>query len=310
MHYGAAVAVQDDGKVLFALGNPELKTFFRSSSKPFQALPLVESDAHKKFGLTTEELALTCASHNGEPFHIDAAASILQKLGLDESSLQCGAHAPYNRNAAKALIQTGVKPSALHNNCSGKHSGMLASCLANGWDTKTYLDLNHPLQQKIFEHISNFSGVPKSEIATAIDGCSVPTFFLPLVSMARMFAMMGARREVCLNVLTSAMTAAPQMVAGTDEFDTRLMQAGKGNIVCKRGGAAITCVAVSDGRTGIGIVVKSIDGAMDVPPLMVMRVLEILEISTDDVRSQLSAFVAPVQKNVNGWNVGKLIAAF
>lgn len=302
--------MRDDGKVLFAVGDPELKTFFRSSSKPFQALPLVESDAHKKFGLTTEELALTCASHNGETLHIDAAASILQKLGLDESALQCGAHAPYNRNAAKVLIQTGVKPSALHNNCSGKHSGMLASCLANGWNAKTYLDLNHPLQQKIFEHISNFSGVPKPEIATAIDGCSVPTFCLPLVGMARMFSAMGAKHDACLNVLAAAMTTAPQMVAGTDEFDTLLMQAGKGSIVCKRGGAAITCVAVSDGSTGIGIVVKSIDGAMDVPPVMVMRVLDMLGLSTDEIKSQLAAFIAPVQKNINGWNVGQLTAAF
>lgn len=310
VHSGAVVAVRDDGKVLFSVGSPEAKTFFRSSAKPFQALPLVESGAHIKYGFTTPELALTCASHNGEPYHTAAAQSMLTKLGLDMSALRCGSHKPYDSKSRDTMTRAGEKPSALHNNCSGKHSGMLASCLANGWDTASYLELQHPLQQRIFDRVSELSEVKREEISTGIDGCSVPTFFLPMISMARMFATIASGRDERLNTLASAMKAAPEMIDGTGEFDTMMMQAGGGKVVSKRGGAAIACAAISDGTTGIGIVAKSGDGVSDVPPVVMLRAIAVLGLLTPEMQRGLEKFIAPVQKNVNGWDVGKLVAAF
>jgi L-asparaginase II len=307
VHRGGGAAVDPSGKILFAAGDPAAATFFRSSVKMYQALPMVKSGAPEKFGFTPAELALSCASHNGEPFHAATAASMLKKMDLTPAHLRCGAHPPYNRAAANALVARGKPFTALHNNCSGKHSGMLACCLANGWPLETYLEPDHPLQQAILATVAAAAGIEAAIIPWAIDGCGVPTFFMPLEKMALTFARFGATSDPDLRRLFDAMTAHPEMVDGTGDFDTRVMEVTKGRMVCKRGGAALGCIAT---REGIGITVKCGDGTSDVVPVMLMRVLQKMALISAGEAEELKEFVAPMQKNVAGREVGILEAVF
>jgi L-asparaginase II len=307
VHYGGAVALDAAGTLLFSHGDAGEQTFFRSAVKCWQALPLVESGAADRYGFSTAELALACASHEGEAMHVATAASMLAKLGLAAGDLRCGAHAPYDRNAAQALARAGEAPSNLHNNCSGKHSGMLACCLHHGWSIADYPAPDHPLQRAIRERIAAASGLPP-DLPHATDGCGVPTFFMPLAGMARMFSALGkAPADVPLGRLGDAMRAHPEMVAGPRIFDTRLAQATGGRIISKRGGAALGCAATRD---GIGIVVKCGDGTSDVVPAMLMRMLTKLDLLSAGEREALADFAAPVQKNVAGLVIGRLDTSF
>ncbi len=308
IHHGGAVAVDAQGRLLFAVGDPDAGTFFRSSVKCWQALPLVESGAADRFGFTVAELALAVASHDGEEVHAATAAGMLNKLGLTEAALRCGAHPPYNRAAAYGLAARGERYTALHNNCSGKHAGMLASCLHHGWPLEDYLRFDHPLQAAIRERIAAAAGIPGGELPRATDGCGVPTYLLPLRAMARMFSALGrADRAAPLGRLADAMRAHPELVAGTGEFDTALPRATAGRLIAKRGGAALGCVAARD---GIGIVVKCGDGASDVVPPLLMRTLEKLGLLSAAERDALREFIAPPQKNVAGATIGELTVVF
>jgi L-asparaginase II len=307
VHYGGAVALDAGGKLLFAHGDPGEETYFRSSVKCWQALPLVESGAADRYGFTPAELALACASHEGEAMHVATAASMLAKIGLTAGDLRCGAHAPYDRNAAQALVRAGDSPSTLHNNCSGKHSGMLACCLHHGWTTADYPAPGHPLQRAIRERIAAAAGLP-ADLPYATDGCGVPTFFMPISGMARMFSSLGAApADTALGRLGNAMRAHPELVAGPRIFDTRLAQATGGRVIAKRGGAALGCAATRD---GIGIVVKCGDGTKDVVPAMLMRMLAKLDLLSAAEQAALADFAAPVQKNVAGLAIGRLEACF
>lgn len=308
VHVGGAVAVDPGGKVLLSHGDPDERTFFRSAVKCWQALPLVESGAADRYGFNDRELALACASHEGEDMHVAAAASMLAKLGLAPDYLRCGAHPPYDRNAANALVRRGEQPSNLHNNCSGKHAGMLACCLHHGWPTGEYPDPEHPLQLAIRARIGAAAGMVAGDLPHATDGCGVPTFFMPLSRMARMFSSLGAAvRDQPLGRLAEAMRAHPEMIAGPRIFDTRLSLATKGRVISKRGGAALGCAATRDGT---GIAVKCGDGTSDVVPAMLMRVLTKLDLLSVAEREELSFFAAPVQRNVAGLEVGALEVCF
>jgi len=304
IHTGGAVALDNAGKLLWSIGDPDAKTFFRSSVKCWQALPLVKTGAADRFGFTPQELALAVASHEGEEYHAATAAGMLKKLGLGPEHLRCGAHPPYSRSAAYGLARRGERPSTLHNNCSGKHSGMLASCLHNGWSIEDYLRPDHPLQAMIRAEISAASGLPESDLPYGTDGCGVPTYYLPLRNMAKMFSALGAApSSEPLGRLGDAMRAHPEMVAGPEEFDTQLPIATQGRLITKRGGAALGCLATRD---GIGIVVKCGDGNHDVVPPLLMRGLEVLGLLQPAEREALHAFIAPVQKNVAGAEIGEL----
>ncbi len=307
VHRGAVAAVDPAGKILFSAGDPAAATFFRSSVKMYQALPMVKSGAPEKFGFSPAEMALACASHNGEPFHVATAESMLKKMDLTPAHLRCGAHPPYNRASANALVAAGEPFTALHNNCSGKHSGMLAACLASGWPLETYIQPDHPLQVAILAAVAAAAGLDPASIPWGIDGCGVPTFFMPLEKMALTFARFGATQDPDLRRLFDAMTAHPEMVDGTGDFDTRVMEVTKGRLVCKRGGAALGCIATRD---GVGITVKCGDGTSDVVPVMLMRVLQKMNLISAAEAEELKEFVAPVQKNVAGREVGVLEAIF
>src|SRR5262245_37181713 len=186
--FGHIAVVDSGGRLVGALGDPGHRTYFRSAAKPFQAMAMVLSGAPERFGFGPRELALACASHGGEEAHVETARGMLAKIGLSEDALECGVHEPLSERAAAALRAAGVKATAIHNNCSGKHAGMLAACRARGWPTAGYHRPDHPLQREILEHVSAFTGLRAAEIAIGIDGCSVPCFGVPLERMALAYA--------------------------------------------------------------------------------------------------------------------------
>lgn len=270
-HFGAIAVVDAHGRLLYSSGDPQTITFLRSSAKPFQALPFFERGGHEALGLTTKEQALLCASHEGSDEHVQVAASIQAKAGLKESDLQCGVHMPGDVEAYRALIAANKTPSANRNNCSGKHSGMLALAKLRGLPLETYLELSHPIQQDILTALAEMSGFPRDRIEVGVDGCSAPNFGVPLYNAALAFARLcdpdelTERRQLATRSITEAMTTHPQMISGAGEFDCRLMTTMNGNAVCKRGAEGFQALGIRAGITGrdapgVGIAFKVSDG--------------------------------------------------
>jgi L-asparaginase II len=238
IHHGIVAVLDEHGKLLFSRGNVRLKTFIRSAAKPIQVLPLLESGGVESFGFSPTECAVMCASHNGEPVHVEAVRSILRKIGLDESYLQCGVHPPSHAPSAERLIRNNEPLTAAHNNCSGKHGGMLAACVKNDYDVRSYLDFDHPLQLKILEYIKEFSG--EADVFRGTDGCSAPVFLLEIAQMARLFVHLAASKNELLRRSFSIMRAEPYMIGGEKRFDTDLMI--HSDVIGKVGGEGIHCV--------------------------------------------------------------------
>ena len=263
VHRGRLAVCDHDGNVLEAVGDPEAYIYARSSAKPFQALPLVISGAADAFGLTDEELAVACASHNAEESHLAAVRSILEKSGLTEEDLQSGAHLPLYEPEADRLIRSGEEPRPIHGNCSGKHAGMLAVCVHEGYETATYRDPSHPLQRRILGLIAEICGLREDEVLVAGDNCGVPAFALPLRSFATGLARLATGKalpdELALAALRigAAMREHPFMVAGTGRFDTDLMRLT--DLLVKGGAEAVLAVG---SREGWGMVLKISDGAL------------------------------------------------
>lgn len=246
-------------------GAYEIATFFRSSAKPFQAFPLIESGLYRE--LSEAELALTCASHVGSHRHIELARSIFQKAGIPESSLQCGPHAPADAAMLEYLRQSEKTPTSIHNNCSGKHAGMLFYCQKQKLDPDTYLAFEHPLQQEMLAVLRKWGGI--QEIPTAIDGCGAPVFYLPLKIMALLYAHLGSTEEFA--PLKNAMINHPEVVGGDGRVDTVLMQASEGKLLAKVGADGVLCVS----RVGRdeGLALKIADGSEPVRNMTIVEVL-------------------------------------
>ena len=271
IHYGAIAVVDAHGKLLYSHGDPQTIAFLRSSAKPFQAIPFFEHGGPGTFNLTQKEQALLCSSHEGSDEHVRTVESIQAKAGIKESDLQCGIHMPGDAIAYKALIAHGEAPTPNRNNCSGKHTGMLAHAKMRGLPLDTYLEISHPIQQDILTSFAEMCNYPKDKVVFGIDGCSAPNFAVPLYNSALAFARLcdpydlrDARTKAC-HEITWAMTSHPEMISGTNEFDCRLMQAGNGRIVCKRGAEGFQAVGLlpgvlGAGSPGIGITFKVSDG--------------------------------------------------
>ena len=271
IHYGAIAVADARGRLLYSYGDTRTVAFLRSSAKPFQALPFFERGGPEAFGLTQKEQALICASHEGSDEHVRIVESIQAKAGIRESDLQCGIHMPGDTAAYKALITRGEAPTPNRNNCSGKHSGMLACAKMRSLPLDTYLDPDHPVQQDILSAFAEMCGHAREEIEIGIDGCSAPNFAVPLYNAALAFARLcdprylSKARANALRQITSAMTGDPEMISGPDEFDCRLMRAGAGSIVSKRGAEGFQAVGIMPGglgaaSPGIGIAFKVADG--------------------------------------------------
>ncbi len=264
-HAGAIAVADADGAPLLALGDIERPVFPRSAVKAMQAMPLVESGAADAFGLGDDELAVACASHSGEAVHVAAVRSLLAKAGLDESYLACGAHWPISEKAASELIRAGRRPQAIHNNCSGKHAGMLAACVHLGFDPRGYARPDHPLQNMIARFISETCAIALDRSRMGIDGCSVPTWAIPLRALARGFARLGTgegltvERAGAANRLVAACFASPVLIAGEGRFDTLVMSKLAPSVFVKGGAEGVHCAALP--RLGLGVAVKVDDGA-------------------------------------------------
>lgn len=294
IHFGAIAVVDSGGKLRYSYGDPQLVAFLRSSAKPFQALPFFERNGPQEYGLTQKEQALLCASHEGSEEHVRTVEGIQAKTGVHESDLQCGVHMPSDPTAYKALIVRGEAPTPNRNNCSGKHTGMLAHARLRGLPLDSYLDINHPVQQDILSGFAEMCEFPRDKVEIGTDGCSAPNFAVPLYNAALGYARLcdphelsEGRAKAC-RAITAAMTAYPEMVSGRGEFDTRLMQTGQGRILCKGGAEGFQALglmpgALGAGSPGVGIVFKVSDGdlltrRLNLEPLNRVRPAATLEI--------------------------------
>ena len=264
-HCGAIAVADAAARLVFAVGDVEQPVYPRSAIKALQALPLIESGAADRYGFGAEELALACASHGGEPAHVETAARMLTRAGLDVAALQCGAHWPIHQPSAQALARGGGQASALHNNCSGKHAGFLCVACMSGADIATYVEPAHPVQREVKATLESLTGVALSPDVCAVDGCSVPTWAVPLASLARGFARFGTgqgmapERAKAAARLRAACAAQPWHVAGTGRFCTELMRAFGARVFVKTGAEGVYCAALPE--QGFGIAVKCDDGA-------------------------------------------------
>ena len=263
-HAGAVAVMDADGGVVFSLGDIDRPIFARSAIKGFQALPLVETGAADRFNLTDSELALACASHSGEPGHVETARGVLAKAGLAPTCLECGAHWPSQDKVARALAITGQQPTPLHNNCSGKHAGFLCVAVELGHDTKGYVGPDHPVMREITASVSAMTDYDLAQAARGVDGCSIPTYGIPLRNIARGFAQfatgqgLSPARAAAAKRLRKAVAASPFHVAGTDRFDTIIMEALREKAFIKTGAEGVYCAALPD--QGLGIALKIADG--------------------------------------------------
>jgi L-asparaginase II len=302
------VAVVDAGGTLRAYaGNADLVTFLRSAAKPFQALPLVEDGAYERFGLTPEELALCCGSHSGTERHVRLAQSVLAKAGVEVDALACGAHAPFDDAATRLLNEAGLAPGRLHNNCSGKHAGMLALARAHAWDTAGYERREHPVQGRILSEVARWAQVPEEAVAVGVDGCAVPCFGMPLRNMALAFAGLAAAAragEPGPSAIVAAMTAHPEMVAGEGRVCTELMRRTGGRIFAKIGAEGVYCVGVPGAELGIALKVE--DGAIRAVAPAILSVLRELDLISEDDFGALHSLVFAEILNHRGEMVGQV----
>src|SRR5262245_10275271 len=273
-----SVAVCDPSGLLRArCGDTDLVMYARSSIKPLQALPLVEDGAADRFDLTSAELALCCASHSGEPRHVGAAESILRKIGASEEALACGPHAPFHEPSAGALRAAGREPSRLHNNCSGKHAGMLALARHHGWPLAGYQLFEHPVQQRMLNEVARWTDVAPDEILTAVDGCGVATFGAKLRDFALGFARFAAaarRGESGPARIAAAMTRNPEYVGGSGRFCTALIRVTAGRLFVKVGAEGVFLAGAPGAELGVALKVE--DGAQRAAEPALIAVLRAL----------------------------------
>lgn len=310
LHRGHIAVVNAKGELLYSAGNPQEVVYARSSMKPLQAIPIVETGAADHFNFNDADLSLACASHNGEDQHTGRVQSILNRTNLSISDLQCGTHNPRWEETFKELIKNDKPITPIYNNCSGKHSGMLATAKHMNESTADYYKLDHPVQKRILKVISELTEVPENEIEIGIDGCGVPVHGLPLVNLALSFAKLAdpsslePSRQESINKVTSAMMAAPEMVGGTDRFCSDFMRVLDGRMFGKAGAEAV--YAIGDKETGIGIAIKIEDGNGRATSPVAVEVLNQLGLLTDLQIEQLSSYHYPQLKNARKETIGEL----
>jgi L-asparaginase II len=317
-HRGAFAVLDAQGGVLASAGDIERPVFPRSAIKLLQALPLVDSSAADRYGLTAEQLALACASHNGEAAHTRTAASMLAQAGLDAQVLECGAHWPYDETSKLALATAGDAPSALHNNCSGKHAGFvcLGCAMAGTREARGflagYVDADHPVMREVGAAIEAATGWRLTDAPRATDGCSIPTYGIPLRHLALAFARvasgsgLAAGRAAAARRLREAIASAPFMVGGTGRFDTRVMAQFGPRVCCKVGAEGVYCAALPD--AGLGVALKMDDGnTARAAEVAMAALLQAWVAPRDDAGAALLAELAePPLRNWRGLEVGRL----
>ncbi|MGQ2970714.1 MAG: asparaginase [Allorhizobium sp.] len=302
-HRGLAIVVDAEGKTVFSAGDVDAGVFPRSACKAMQALPLVESGAADAYCFGNRELALACASHSGEPEHVATAAAMLKAAGRDESVLECGAHWSSHQAVLIDQARTLDKPSALHNNCSGKHSGFICTCCHTGEDPRGYAGFDHPLQQAIRAIMADLTGAVLSRDNCGTDGCSIPTYAVPLSGLARGFGKLATGkglepiRAAAARRLINACMAEPFYVAGTKRFCTKLMEVAPGKIFAKTGAEGVFCALLPD--KGLSFAVKAEDGATRAAEAMIAA---LLARHFDDGSAEKSALLGLSRHGMTNWN--------
>ncbi len=309
-----AVVIDADGAIIHAWGDIEREMYARSSLKPIQALPLIESGAAQHFGYSDAEVALACSSHNAEPIHTQAVEDILQRIGLDEGALECGPHRPYDEATGDDLVCTGTQPCRLHNNCSGKHAGFLATAVHMGEDPAGYIGADHPVQVRITDAMSELTGCDLRNTARGVDGCGIPVIGMPLSGLARGMARMadpktlGPAREDAARRIVAAMAAHPHMVAGRGRMDSVAMTAlgdvASGGVAMKGGAEGVHIAIVPQRRLGIAI--KAHDGEKRASETALLWVLQYLGILGARAAQDLCDYIKPPISNSLGARVGDI----
>ena len=312
-HRGAVAVSDPDGRLVLALGDVDAAVFPRSAVKALQALPLIESGAADKYKLSEAEIALACASHSGEPIHVETARTALAKCGRDAGALECGVHWPLDPDAARALAASGAAASALHNNCSGKHAGFICVACAAGIDQRGYVKPRHLVQREVTAALEGATATKLDETSAGVDGCAIPAYALPLRSLARGFARfgtgvgLGPKRAAASARLRAACAAHPHLVAGTGRFDTLVMTALGARAFVKGGAEGVHCAALSD--LGFGVAIKCDDGAGRAAEVVMAALIARFLPLSDREHALLDARLNPPIRNWNGERVGGLAAA-
>lgn len=305
-HAVHAAVTTADGTLVASAGDADLLAHWRSCAKPFQVLPFVESGGFGALGWGDAELALACASHGGEPEHVALAASMLRSLGLEEGDLACGAHEPLTARGARLLREQGRHPSRLHNNCSGKHSAMLAAARAGGWPTLGYELPTHALQLMLRRSLARWTGLDDGAEDVATDGCGVPVFILGLRQMATAYARLAAAssHEEAARQVLDAMATHPFLVGGTDRFDTVLMEDTDGAVIAKVGAEGVHSVLIRE--RGIGLAIKVTDGNPRAQYPAVLRALQQLDALPAILPGRLQDILVTPVRDTRGNVVGEI----
>ena len=314
IHICAAAVVDHDGHLIAQLGSAEFETFSRSSLKPFQALPTVLRGFPDRFGLTDRHLAVICASHSGEDRHVNTVREILDVLGATDDDLQCGVHVPLHLRTSDDTIPARDTFSPIHNNCSGKHAGMLALAKILDVPFTGYLDPQSPVQQLIRSRVAGILGLDAEAMPFGVDGCSVPNYLVPLRALAYGYARLAAtagdkpaRDEECFDGchrIVAAMRKHPEMISGEGRFDLNLARATNGRVFSKAGGEAVECVGIPE--KGWGVAVKILDGASRAVGPVVVGILDQLGVLSDEERNALDQYIHPVLRNHRGIDIGTM----
>lgn len=314
IHYGFICVVNSSGKILHHRGDYQTKIFFRSSAKPIQVIPLLQSGAAEALGFSNKEIAIACASHSGQKMHQETVEGILKKLQLNDTNLHCGVMTPYDEKESKRLLTEGKSPSVFHCSCSGKHSAMLALAKFHGYDIEDYEKISNPVQQEILKTISDFTDVNIDSIPLATDGCGIPIYLLPMHKIALSYAKIATYAQdtnspyhrSCKTVFDS-MNEFPEMVAGDGEFCTELMQVTKGKLIGKAGCEAVYCISVKE--RNLGICIKIIDGNERAVYPAVMELLRKLDILRPSEFNSLKHWHRQELKNNLGEIIGEILPA-
>lgn len=309
-HRVAACACDARGRVVLESGDIATPVYLRSAAKPFIASTVIAAGAREAFDLNEREIAIMAASHSGQLFHLNAVRSLLKKIGMTEDALQCGAHLPYNEQAAQAMLRRSEAPRAIHNNCSGKHAGILALCTLIGADPKTYLDAQNPAQREILTFCARLSDDDAASWPIGADGCGIPVYATSLCNAALSFARLATLEGIserdarALRIVREAMMARPEYVSGTGEFDTVLMRVAGGGLVSKGGAEGVHGVAAI--AAGLGYVSKVIDGTARARGPSTVAALRSLGVLNEDEVERLARFARPVVYNRAGRAVGEI----
>jgi len=307
IHVAFAVAIDETRQPFYSTGDPQYLTCIRSSLKPFQAAASVKAGAVDAAEFNDEELALMCASHIGEKMHVKTAQSMLTKLGLTVDDYECGSHFPSDTLTRHRMIREDKEAQPLHNNCSGKHAGMLALAKHLGQGTANYIKKDHPVQRTILEYVQDITGL--ETIPTEIDGCSAPTPFMTLETIAGLFQTLAAGNEPELKRVFKAMCSCPDLVGGSNHFDTNFIKALTGRGVTKVGGESVRGIALKTQDKGpVGIAIKILDGNFRALPVATMKLLEHLELLTEEELQNLDKFRTKILKNHNQIEIGRIEA--